>query len=95
MKTIEVKILPESEIIEQFSDYQQENIERCHCGSSLFRIYKEPVLEGLYEQNVCAICGDIMGGWLNDFKLTSDDKKSLHDEFPIFNKILEQISKEK
>lgn len=66
---IEVKTLKESTLAEHFDEYEQENIERCpDCGSSLFRIYNEPVKEGQYEQMVCAVCNHRFGGWLNDFK---------------------------
>jgi uncharacterized protein with PIN domain len=68
---IPVITLSELSLSEHFREepyFEQENIERCpECGSSLFRIYKEPVLEGLYEQNICAICNHRVGGWLNDF----------------------------
>ena len=67
---IEAKILKESTIGECFEEYEQEHLERCpDCGSSIFRIYKEPVKEGLYEQMICAICNHNFGGWLNDFRI--------------------------
>lgn len=70
---IDTKILKESVIGEIFEEYEQENVERCpDCGSSLFRIYKEPVKEGVYEQMVCAVCLHIFGGWLNDFRSKGD-----------------------
>ncbi len=69
-KTIDIKVFKESEISKYFPEYEQENIERCpDCGSSIFRIYKEPVKEGLYEQIICAICNHRYGGWLNDFRV--------------------------
>jgi uncharacterized protein with PIN domain len=69
-KCIETKVLKESALAEHFEEFDQEYLERCpDCGSSLFRIYKEPVKEGLYEQFVCAICNHRYGGWLNDFKI--------------------------
>ena len=67
-ETIEVKVLKESSLCEIFEEYDQDHIERCSdCGSSIFRIYNEPVKEGQYEQLVCAVCGHRVGGWLNDF----------------------------
>lgn len=69
IRYIEAKILKESIVAEHFEEYDQEHIERCpDCGSSLFRIYKEPVKEGTYEQMVCAVCNHRFGGWLNDFR---------------------------
>ena len=66
---VESKILKESTVAEHFDEYEQENLERCpDCGSTVFRIYKEPVDEGLYEQMICAVCSHRLGGWLNDFK---------------------------
>ncbi len=69
---IPVITLTESAITEHFqqeSCFEQENIERCpKCGSSLFRIYHEPVPEGTYEQNICAVCNHRVGGWVNDWK---------------------------
>lgn len=68
-KYIETKVLKESTIGEHFEEFEQENIERCpDCGSTIFRIYKEPVKEGTYEQMVCAICNHRVGGWLNDWR---------------------------
>lgn len=70
---IDTKILKESIIGEIFEEYEQENIDRCaNCGSSLFRIYKEPVKEGVYEQMICAVCNHRVGGWLNDFRSKED-----------------------
>lgn len=70
---IDTKILKESVIGEIFEEYEQENIERCpDCGSSVFRIYNEPVKEGVYEQMVCAVCNHRVGGWLNDFRSKGD-----------------------
>lgn len=67
---IEAKILKESMVSSHFEEYEQENLERCSdCGSSIFRIYKEPVEEGIYEQMICAVCNHRVGGWLNDFKV--------------------------
>lgn len=67
-KYIETKVLKESAVEEHFEEFDQEYLERCpDCGSSLFRIYKEPVKEGLYEQMICATCNHRLGGWLNDF----------------------------
>lgn len=72
---IETKVLKESTAVEIFETYDQDHFERCpDCGSSLFRIYKEPVKEGLYEQMVCAICNHRFGGWLNDFKTEGKEK---------------------
>lgn len=69
IRYIETKVLKESIVGEHFDEFDQEHLERCpDCGSSLFRIYKDPVKEGLYEQMVCAICNHIFGGWLNDFR---------------------------
>jgi len=71
---IEAKIIKESTIGEHFEDFEQENLERCaDCGSSMFRIYKEPVKEGVYEQMICAVCNHILGGWLNDFRTEGKD----------------------
>lgn len=65
---MDVKILKESTVGELFDAYEQENLERCpDCGSVMFRIYKEPVKEGVYEQMICAVCNHRLGGWLNDF----------------------------
>jgi len=70
IKYIEEKVLKESILANHFQEYEQENIERCSdCGSSIFRIYNEPVKEGKYEQMVCAKCNHRVGGWLNDFKV--------------------------
>ncbi len=69
IKYIEAKVLKESIVGEHFEEFDQEHLERCpDCGSSLFRIYKEPVKEGLYEQIICGICNHRFGGWLNDFR---------------------------
>lgn len=66
---VNVVVLKESAVAEHFDEYEQELLERCpDCGSSIFRIYREPVKEGLYEQMVCAVCNHRVGGWLNDFK---------------------------
>ena len=69
---IQVITLSELAIAEHFQqdpEFEQENIERCpECGSSLFRIYHEPVPEGTYEQNVCAVCNHRVGGWINNWK---------------------------
>jgi len=69
---IPVITLSELAIAEHFQQepaFEQENIERCpECGSSLFRIYCEPVPEGTYEQNICAICNHRVGGWLNNWR---------------------------
>ena len=69
---IPVIILVESKISEHFQEdpeFEIENIERCpNCGSSLFRIYHEPVPEGTYEQKVCAVCNHRMGGFLDNWK---------------------------
>lgn len=68
-KYIETKVLKESIVGEHFDEFEQEHLERCvDCGSSLFRIYNEPVKEGTYEQMVCAVCNHRVGGWLNDFR---------------------------
>ncbi len=68
-------VLKESIVGEQFEEFELENLERCpDCGSSLFRIYKEPVKEGLYEQMVCAVCNHVFGGWLNDFRSEGKEK---------------------
>lgn len=65
---IDAKILKESTVGEHFDEYEQENLERCpDCGSTIFRIYKEPVEEGKYEQMICVVCNHRLGGWLNDF----------------------------
>lgn len=62
-------VLKESTLAEIFEEFEQENLERCpDCGSSIFRIYKEPVKEGLYEQMICTVCNHRIGGWLNDFR---------------------------
>lgn len=67
---ISVIVLKESTLGEHFEEFEQEHLERCpDCGSSIFRIYKEPVKEGLYEQMVCAVCNHRIGGWLNDFRI--------------------------
>ena len=67
---IPVITLSELAVSEHFPDnFEQENLERCpECGSSLFRIYKEPVQEGTYEQYICSICNHRFGGWLNNLK---------------------------
>jgi len=69
---IPVITLSELAVAEHFQQepcFEQENIERCpECGSSLFRIYHEPVPEGTYEQNICAVCNHRVGGWLNNWK---------------------------
>jgi uncharacterized protein with PIN domain len=68
---IPVITLSELAVAEHFQQpfFEQENIKRCpECGSSLFRIYHEPVPEGTYEQNVCAVCNHRVGGWLNRWK---------------------------
>jgi len=78
IKYIETKVLKESVLWEHFEEFDQEHLERCpDCGSSLFRIYKEPVKEGLYEQMVCAVCNHRIGGWLNDFKTALSEGKSI------------------
>ena len=66
---VDVIVVKESALVEHFDEFEQEHLERCpDCGSSLFRIYNEPVKEGQYEQMVCAVCNHRVGGWLNDFK---------------------------
>ncbi len=71
-KRIQIPVITLSElaISEHFPEsFEQENIERCpECGSSLFRIYKQPVPRGTYEQNICAICNHRVGGYLNNWK---------------------------
>lgn len=75
---MEAKIIKESVLCEHFEEFDQEKIERCpDCGSSLFRIYNEPVKEGLYEQMVCAVCNYRVGGWLNDFETFISEGKSV------------------
>jgi hypothetical protein len=72
---IPVVTVSENAISEHFPEnYEQENIERCaECGSSLFRIYKEPVPEGTYEQTICAICNNRTGGYVNDWRKKIQD----------------------
>lgn len=67
---INVITLTELAVSEHFPEsYEQENLERCpECGSSLFRIYKEDVPEGSYDQFICAVCNHRWGGYLNRFK---------------------------
>ena len=67
---IPIITLSELAISEHFPEsFEQENIERCpECGSSLFRIYKEPVPEGTYDNVICGICNHRIGGYLNDWK---------------------------
>jgi len=80
MNTIAVTTLTEYEVSKHFSNFEQEHFERCpECGSSLFRIYKEPVPEGLYEQFICAICNHRYGGWLNDYKTILESKTTKYD----------------
>jgi len=75
MNIIDVKTLTEYEVSKHFSNFEQEHFERCpECGSSLFRIYKEPVEVGTYEQFICAICNHRYGGWLNDWKKLLETK---------------------
>lgn len=74
-KYIEAKVLKESIVGEIFEGFEQEHLERCpDCGSSLFRIYKEPVKEGTYEQMICAVCNHRLGGWLNDWRSERKEK---------------------
>lgn len=70
LKRVNTVVLKESIVGEHFLDtFEQENLERCpDCGSSIFRIYNEPVKEGRYEQIICAVCNHRLGGWLNDYK---------------------------
>jgi uncharacterized protein with PIN domain len=75
---IPVITLTELAVAEHFQEgdgFEQENLERCpECGSSLFRIYKEPVPESTYEQQICAICNHIIGGWVNDWRMQIGSK---------------------
>ena len=69
---IPVITLSELAVAEHFQQepcFEQENIERCpECGSSLFRLYNEPVPEATYTQNICAVCNHRVGGFVNRWK---------------------------
>jgi len=67
-KEIKVLVKPEYLIGRKFDWFDSECVERCSCGSSLFRIYNEPTNEGEYIQHVCAICNNRIGGFVNDFR---------------------------
>jgi hypothetical protein len=69
MNGIPTLVQPECMCAEHFSlSYDQENLERCsNCGSSLFRNYNEPVQEGSYVNQVCAVCNERLGGIVNPY----------------------------
>lgn len=74
-KQILVVTLTELAISEYFDDFEQENLERCpECGSSLFRLYKQHVPEGSYDQFICAVCNHRWGGYLNDYNIQFKEK---------------------
>lgn len=74
---ITVIVNPLSTLCEEFTEYSQEFVERCsNCGSSLFYLYNEPVPEGEYIQNVCAVCGSRQGGYINNFREDQEEKSN-------------------
>ena len=75
-----ILILNELNVSEHFPEFEQEHFERCpECGSTVFRIYKEPVEECVYEQFICAICNHRYGGWVNDYKTILESKTTKYD----------------
>jgi hypothetical protein len=57
-----VLVLPEYEMGESIPHYDENRLDRCICGSSIFRNYGEHVVEGIDYIQVCAICGQRLGG---------------------------------
>jgi hypothetical protein len=55
-------ILPEYICCEEIQHYDEFSLERCPCGSSLFRNYNESIAEGVDVQQICAKCGMRIGG---------------------------------
>ena len=81
-------IYPEWRALERFPNAEQEDLERCACGSSLFRIVRDAVPEGHDYCFVCAKCNSYIGGILNDLKATHElcktckNKRKKWDEEP-------------
>lgn len=62
-------ILPEYTCCEEIAEYNEFDLERCPCGSSIFRNYNERVPEGVDIQQICAKCGLRIGGTVNPYNM--------------------------
>ena len=62
-------ILPEYVCCEEIRSFNEIDLERCPCGSSLFRNYNERIPEGVDVQQICAECGMRIGGMRDPYNM--------------------------